>query len=32
MKPISDHTISALVWIMRTMLKGSRTDSVFGST
>ena len=32
MKPISDHTISALVWIILTILNGRRADSVFGST
>ena len=32
MKPISSQTISALVWIIRTMLKGRSSDSVFGST
>ena len=29
---MSDHTISALVWIILTMLNGRRTDTVFGKT
>ena len=32
MKPISDHTIKALVWIILTMLNGRSVDSVFGRT
>ena len=32
MKPISDHTISALVWIILTTLNGNSTDSVLGRT